>query len=428
MMIIITNPPEKLSGEAAMPGDKSISHRAAVIGALAHGTTEVQGFLRGEDCLATIRCLKALGVELHFVRGKLIIRGRGRHLASPGEAPLLDAGNSGTTARLLMGLLAGQRFGAILTGDSSLQRRPMERVAAPLRLMGANIEGDGSRLPLRIKGGKLKPIHYKMPVASAQVKSALLLAGLFAAGETVIEEPAPSRNHTELMLTQFGAAVCVEGSRISIRGEAELKGCTVKVPGDISAAAFFLAAGCIVPGAEIWLRDVGVNPTRAGIIDLLKEMGADIQVQNRRMWGREAVADLLVKGGAPLRGVAVGGEIIPNIIDEIPALAVVAAYAQGETIIRDAGELRVKESDRIAALAGELGKMGARIEELPDGLRIRGGSPLCGAVVESHGDHRIAMALAVAGLAAKGDTAVRHASVINISFPGFMETLRRLTL
>jgi 3-phosphoshikimate 1-carboxyvinyltransferase len=427
-MILITSPPEKLEGSISMPGDKSISHRAAIIGALARGTTEIEGFLEAGDCLSTVRCLRALGVELEFIEEKLIIRGRGRQLSPPVDEPELDAGNSGTTARLLMGVLAGQSFSAVLTGDSSLKGRPMRRVVEPLRQMGAVIQGDGSRLPLVIRGGVLKPIDYKIPVASAQVKTALLLAGLYADGETAVEEPCPSRNHTELMLAQFGAPVTVQGNRISIRGDANLVGCRVQVPGDISAAVFFLVAGSIVPGAEVLLLNVGLNPTRGGIIDLLKEMGADIQVQNRRLWGREPVADLLVKGGVPLRGVSAGGALIPNIIDEIPVLAVAAAFAQGETVIRDAGELRVKESDRIAALACELSKMGVSVEELPDGIRIRGGNPVTGAVVESHGDHRIAMALAVAGLAARGDTAIRNAEAMNISFPGFINTLRQLVL
>ncbi len=428
MMIIITSPPEKLEGTVAMPGDKSISHRAAVIGALAQGTTEVQGFLKGEDCFSTVRCLKALGVEIDFIKEKLLIKGRGRQLLPPGGEPELDAGNSGTTARLLIGALAGQSFSAVLTGDSSLKRRPMARVTEPLQQMGAVIAGDDSCLPLTIQGGALKPVDYKMPVASAQVKTALLLAGLFAGGVTTVEEPYASRNHTELMLAQFGALVSVQGNRISIQGGSNLRGCLVKVPGDISAAAFFLVAGSIIPGAELLLSNVGVNPTRSGIIDLLKEMGADIQVQNRRLWGREPVADLLVKGGAPLRGVSAGGELIPNIIDEIPALAVAAAFAQGKTTIRDAGELRVKESDRITALGCELSKLGACFEELPDGFCIKGGKPLTGTVVESHGDHRIAMAMAVAGLAARGETAIRNAEVINISFPGFMNTLRELVI
>lgn len=425
-MIIITSPPEKLHGAVTIPGDKSISHRAAVIGALARGTTEIQGFLPAEDCLSTVRCLKALGVELKLTGEKLVIRGRGKTLSPPGAELELDAGNSGTTARLLMGVLAGQKFSALLTGDSSLKRRPMERVAEPLRRMGAVIDGDGSRLPLTITGGELKPINYTMPVASAQVKTALLLAGLYASGETAIEEPYPSRNHTELMLAHFGASVFVQGKRVAVSGPANLNGRLIKVPGDISSAAFFLVAGAIVPGSEVLLTHVGVNPTRSGIIDLLKEMGADLEIKNRSFWGGEPVADLLIRGGSPLKGVSAGGSIIPNIIDEIPVLAVAAAFAQGETTIRDAGELRVKESDRIAAMAGELCKMGAGVEELPDGLRIRGGRPLTGAVVESHGDHRIAMALAVAGLAATGETMVHGAEAVNISFPGFMNSLRQL--
>lgn len=425
-MIIITSRPEKLYGTVTIPGDKSISHRAAVIGSLARGTTEIRGFLPAEDCLSTVRCLKALGVDLKLTGEKLVIRGRGKTLSPPGADLNLDAGNSGTTARLLMGVLAGQSFSAVLTGDSSLKRRPMHRVAEPLRQMGASIAGDAGRLPLTVTGGKLKPIDYIMPVASAQVKTALLLAGLYASGETTVEEPYPSRNHTELMLAHFGASVSVQGKRVAVSGPANLNGRLIEVPGDISSAAFFLVAGAIVPGSEVQLEGVGINPTRSGIIDLLREMGADLEIKNRSIWGGEPVADLLIRGGSPLKGVSAGGSIIPNIIDEIPVLAVAAAFAQGETTIRDAGELRVKESDRIAAMAGELFKMGAGVEELPDGLRIRGGRPLTGAVVESHGDHRIAMALAVAGLAARGDTMVHGFEAVNISFPGFMNTLRQL--
>lgn len=422
-MIIIISPPAKFSGELAVPGDKSISHRAAVIGALAQGTTEVEGFLEAGDCLSTVCCLKALGVDLDFRQGKLVIRGLGPALQQPGQ--VLDAGNSGTTARLLLGVLAGQPFTASLTGDESLRARPMGRVVEPLRLMGAFVDGDGLRLPLTIRGGKLSPLEYKMPVASAQVKSALLLAGLYAGGVTVIEEPHPSRNHSELMLAQFGASIEVQDNRVSVSGSPVLKGRPVKVPGDISAAAFFLVAASIIPGAEVTLRGVGVNPTRSGIIDLLREMGADIRVGNPRFWGGEPVADLHVTGGAPLRGIDVGGALIPRVIDEIPVLAVAAAAASGVTAIRDAGELRVKESDRIVSMAREISKLGVKVNELPDGLRIEGG-PLRGSAVESHGDHRVAMALAVAGLAAPGETAVRNAEVINISFPGFMSHLRRL--
>ncbi len=424
-MIITTAAPARLQGELVMPGDKSISHRAALIGSLARGNTEVQGFLAAQDCLSTLSCLRALGVSAVLRGDRLLIRGSGGVFTAP-RGPL-DAGNSGTTARLLLGILAAQPFQATLTGDASLRRRPMDRVVEPLKRMGAQVEGDGGRLPLRIRGGNLKALSYTLPVASAQVKSALLLAGLQASGLTVIEEPYPSRNHTELMLEQFGVAVAVAGNRIAIEGKQIPVASQVRVPGDISAAAFFLVAGAIVPRAVIKIKDVGINPTRRGIVDLLVEMGADIQIQNRRFWGKEEVADLLVKGGAPLQGITAGGALIPRIIDEIPVLAVAAAHARGVTVIRDAAELRVKESDRIAALARELAKMGVEIEERSDGLVIEGGRPLAGAVVESGGDHRMAMALAVAGLAASGKTIVRGAEAIKISFPTFMSTLRTLT-
>ncbi len=424
-MIITTAAPARLQGELVMPGDKSISHRAALIGSLARGDTEVQGFLAAQDCLSTLSCLRALGVSAVLRGDRLLIRGGGGVFTAPRKP--LDAGNSGTTARLLLGVLAAQQFETTLTGDPSLRKRPMDRVVEPLKRMGAQVEGDGTRLPLRIRGGNLKPLTYTLPVASAQVKSALLLAGLQASGLTVIEEPFPSRNHTELMLEQFGATVAVAGNRISIEGKQIPVASQVRVPGDISAAAFFLVAGAIVPRAVIKIKDVGINPTRRGIVDLLMEMGADIQIQNRRFWGKEEVADLLVRGGAPLRAITVGGDAIPRVIDEIPILAVAAAHARGVTVIRDAAELRVKESDRIAALARELAKLGAEIEERPDGLVIEGGRPLTGAVVESGGDHRMAMALAVAGLAASGKTTVRGAEAIKISFPAFLSILRSLT-
>ncbi|MEW5785353.1 MAG: 3-phosphoshikimate 1-carboxyvinyltransferase [Bacillota bacterium] len=423
-MIMIISPPTKLQGELKMPGDKSISHRAALIGSLARGVTEVEGFLAAEDCLSTLNCLKEMGVNYVLRDENLLIRGRGGVYLTP-SGPL-DAGNSGTTARLLLGILAAQPFSVTLTGDQSLRKRPMERVVEPLRRMGAAVEGAGSRLPLTIKGGSLKPLHYQMPVASAQVKSALLLAGLLTEGTSSIEEPFASRNHTELMLERFGVPVIVQGNRISINGGQILRGCAVRVPGDLSAAAFFLVAGSIFPGAVIKLLDVGINPTRSGIIDLLLTMGAEIRVENRRYWGKEPVADLLVKGGAPLHAVTVGGALIPRLIDEIPAIAVAAAHARGVTVIQDAAELRVKESDRIASLARELSKLGVKIVERPDGMLIDGGRPLTGAVVESEGDHRIAMALAVAGLTARGETAVRGAEAVNISFPTFLSSLRKL--
>jgi 3-phosphoshikimate 1-carboxyvinyltransferase len=424
-VIATISPPKQFRGTLEIPGDKSISHRAAILGALAQGETEVEGFLEAEDCRSTLHCLEALGVALEQQgAGHLRIRGRGKRLREP--EGILDAGNSGTTARLLLGLLAGQPFPATVTGDPSLRARPMLRVVEPLRRMGARVEGEGRRLPITIRGGDLHGVEHRLPVASAQIKSALLLAGLYARGVTVVEEPQPSRNHTELMLKQMGAPVEMDGCRVAIAGGGALKGGRIRIPGDISAAAFFMVAAALLPGAEVYLPGIGVNPTRSGVIDVLQEMGAEIAILNRRRYGEEPVADLLVRGGAPLRGTEIGGELVPRLIDELPVLAVAAALARGRTEIRDAGELRVKESDRLAALARELSRLGVSLRERPDGMVIQGGRPLTGAVVESHGDHRIAMALAVAGLAAAGKTIIRGAEAIKVSFPCFFQALRRL--
>jgi 3-phosphoshikimate 1-carboxyvinyltransferase len=425
-LIIITSPPAKLRGELTVPGDKSITHRAVMFGAISRGVTEVKGFLDAEDCHSTIRCLQAMGATISIRGDRLLIEGSDLKLKTP--SAVLDAGNSGTTARLLLGLLAGQPFEATVTGDQSLKQRPMKRVVDPLKQMGAVFTGEGETLPLTIRGGAVQPIEYRSPKASAQVKSAVLLAGLYADGVTTLVEPYLSRNHTELMLAYFGANVKSEGNKVSLKGRALLRGNQVKVPADISAAAFFMVAAAIIPGAEILLRNVGVNPTRTGIIDALQQMGAEVKLENERLWGYEPVADILVTGGKRLNSITIGGALIPRLIDEIPVLAVAAAVADGETVISNAAELRVKESDRIAALAGEMRKLGVRITEKEDGMIIHGGYDLIGAEVDSCGDHRIAMALAVAGLAAGGETAVRNAEAINISFPGFMAALRSLTL
>jgi len=425
-LIIITSPPARLCGELTVPGDKSITHRAILLGAISRGVTEVKGFLDAEDCRSTIGCLQSLGANISMRGDRLLIEGCDLKLKPP--AAILDAGNSGTTARLLLGLLAGQLFEATITGDRSLQQRPMKRVVDPLRQMGAIFMGEGETLPLTIRGGEVKPIEYRSPKASAQVKSAVLLAGLYADGITTLVEPYLSRNHTELMLACFGADIKSEGSRVSLTGRALLRGNQVKVPADISAAAFFMVAAAITPDAEVLLKNVGVNPTRTGIIDALQQMGAAVKLENERLWGNEPVADILITGGNRLKSITIDGALIPRLIDEIPVLAVAAAVADGETVISDAAELRVKESDRIAALAGEMRKLGVRITEKEDGLIIDGGSDLLGAEVDSCGDHRIAMALAVAGLAAGGETAVHNAGAINISFPGFMAALRSLTL
>jgi 3-phosphoshikimate 1-carboxyvinyltransferase len=423
-MIIITNRPEKLYGELSLPGDKSITHRAAIIGSLARGITEVKGFLDADDCRSTVECLQKLGVKISERSNRLLIEGRNMALDQPRS--VLNAGNSGTTARLLLGILAGQAFSATVSGDQSLQKRPMDRVIEPLSMMGAVFEGAGRHLPLSIRGGQLRGLTYKSPRASAQVKSAVLLAGLFAEGETVFDEPSISRNHTELMLNAYGANIFTEGTQVRIKGGANLRGGQILVPGDISTAAFFMVAAAIVPGSEILLKDVGINPTRSGIIDVLLKMGVNLEISNERTWGNEPVADILVSGGALLKGVQIGGEIIPRLIDEIPIIAVAAALAEGKTVISDAGELRVKESDRISALAGQLSRLGAVIVETEDGFVIEGVERLEGAEVESLGDHRIAMAMAVAGLAAEGDTAVHGAEAVTVSYPGFMAALRAL--
>ena len=425
-MIIITTPPERFCGELTPPGDKSITHRAIMFGALARGITEVRGYLDAEDCRSTISCLRSLGVKIVARGEKLLVEGRNMNLDPP-EKPL-DAGNSGTTARLLMGILAGQHFSATVTGDSSLKKRPMKRVTEPLQAMGAEFsgEGGGEYLPLTIRGGNLKAIEFISPRPSAQVKTAILLAGLYAEGDSIVEEPYLSRNHTELMLARFGAKVESEGSRVTLHGKPALHGVPVMVPGDLSAAAFFLVAAAIIPGSDLLLKHVGVNPTRSGIIDVLTRMGASIELRNKQTWGAEPVVDILIRGGTRLKGVAVGGEDIPRLIDELPILAVAAAVAKGKTVISGASELRVKESDRISALTEELKKMGAGIEETEDGMIIEGRTALKGTEVESCGDHRIAMALAVAGLAAENETVVNDAGVIEISFPGFMQSLRSL--
>ncbi|HHV58318.1 MAG TPA: 3-phosphoshikimate 1-carboxyvinyltransferase [Firmicutes bacterium] len=409
-----------LRGTITVPGDKSISHRALLLGALAEGTTTVHNFLRSADCLSTASCLKALGVGIEGLEGSgpVTVAGRGlQGLAEPED--VLDAGNSGTTARLLLGILAGQPFTALLTGDASLRRRPMARVTAPLARMGAQILGrrDGSLLPLAVRGGRLRGGHFALPVASAQLKSALLLAGLNAEGETSITEPAPSRDHTERMLAAWGVPLRRAGSSVILPAGPRLRAQTVSVPGDISAAAFFLVAAAILPGSQVTIKGVGVNSTRTGVLDVLARMGAPVSLTNRHEESGEPLADITV-AAAPLQGVEIAGPLIPRLIDEIPALAVAACYAQGETVIRDAAELRVKESDRLAALARELGALGADIRELPDGLIIRG-RPLHGGEVKSHGDHRLAMALAVAALAARGPVTIAGADCVSISFPTF---------
>ncbi|MGH7353906.1 MAG: 3-phosphoshikimate 1-carboxyvinyltransferase [Candidatus Rokuibacteriota bacterium] len=419
-------PVRRLSGHATVPGDKSISHRAALLGAIAEGATEINGYLEGEDCLRTIAAVEAMGADVtRKGPGHYRIVGAGlRGLTEPGD--ILDCGNSGTAARLLIGLLAGQPFCTFLTGDESMRRRPMGRVAEPLRRMGATIVGraDGTRLPLAVRGAALlRAIEYAMPVASAQVKSAVLLAGLYADGPVTVIEPAPSRDHSEIMLAAFGARLISAERSVTLQ-PGLLTGTTVRVPGDISSAAFMLVAAAIVGDARVTLDGVGVNPSRTGVLDVLEAMGVRVERSEEPTAG-EPIAALTV-GTSALRGARVGGSLIPRLIDEVPALAVAAAVAAGPTEIADATELRVKESDRIAAIARQLGALGARIEERPDGMLVHGGARLRGARVQSGGDHRMAMALAVAGLVAEGETVVEDVACVATSFPDFAATLNAL--
>lgn len=410
----------------SVPGDKSISHRAVMLGAIANGTTTIDNFLPGQDCWSTVRCIRQLGVEVkELAPTRLQILGRGLGgLSEPEDC--LDVGNSGTTIRLISGILAGQDFLSVLTGDASIRRRPMARIVEPLRRMGAQVWGreNGRFAPLAIRGGHLQAIDYLTPVASAQIKSSLLLAGLFAQGVTSVTEPALSRDHSEKMLAAFGANIQTQDLTTFIQ-PGPLTAQPIIVPGDISSAAFFLVAGAIVPGATLTVRHVGLNPTRTGILDILEEMGANITISNQTRSSGETMGDITVTGDR-LKGVGIGGGIIPRLIDEIPVLAVAAAMAEGTTIIRDAAELKVKESNRLQAIATELRRFGANIAETKDGLRIQGSSAFEGAVCESYHDHRIAMACALMGLVAQGQTLVHGAECIDISFPGFQDTLRSL--
>ena len=412
-----------LRGELSVPGDKSISHRAVMFGSLAEGTTEVTNFLQGADCLSTISCFRQMGIDIENTPDRILIHGKGLHgLSRPDD--ILDVGNSGTTTRLMSGILAGQNFDCTVNGDASIQKRPMKRIMTPLSLMGADISsipGNGCA-PLHIQGHPLKAIHYQSPVASAQVKSCILLAGMYADGITRVTEPVLSRNHSELMLNHFGASVTTESTTVSIEPDPLLEGRSISVPGDISSAAYFIAAGLLVPGSQVLIRNVGVNPTRDGILRVCRAMGADITIMNERADSGEPTADLLVKYSS-LKGTVVEGEIIPTLIDELPVIAILAAFAQGTTIIRDAAELKVKESNRIDVMVENLSRMGADIEGTEDGMIIRGGRPLHGAEIDSHLDHRIAMSFAVAALAAEGTTTIRDAECVRISYPGFYDDL-----
>ncbi len=418
-----------LQGTLRVPGDKSISHRAIMLGAIARGVTEISGFLEGEDALATMNAFRAMGVRIDGPeQGRVRVHGVGKHgLKAPGRP--LDCGNSGTSMRLLAGLLAGQGFAATLTGDDSLRRRPMGRVAQPLSRMGARIETEAGGLPpLRIlPSPPLHGIHYDLPVASAQVKSAVLLAGLYAVGETSVTEPEPTRDHTERMLAAFGYPVAREGATARLRGQGELTATPIEVPADISSAAFFMVGAAIAPGSDLTLTGVGINPTRTGIIDILKLMGADLTLHNERLAGGEPVADIRVRH-APLRGIAVPESLVALAIDEFPALFVAAANAQGRTVVTGAEELRVKESDRIQVMADGLQALGIDAQPTPDGMVIEGGRPYGGGVIESRGDHRIAMSFAMAALRAGAPLTIRECANVATSFPGFAALAARAGL
>lgn len=404
----------------SVPGDKSISHRSIILGSLATGTTRIHGFLESLDCINTINAFRTMGVEItRLSPGEIEIKGVGLdRLKEPTD--IINIGNSGTGIRLISGVLAGQPFYSVITGDESIRNRPMKRIVGPLMDMGALIQGraGGDRAPLTILGRELWKIDYKSPVASAQVKSAILLAGLFADGKTTVTEPMLSRNHTELMLMAFGADVTAEGATASVMSRPKLNAQEITVPGDISSAAYWIVAGLILPDSEITIKTVGINPTRTGIIDVLKAMGADISIDNIRERAGEPAADITVRTSG-LKGTEIRGEIIPRLIDETPIIALAAAAASGDTIIADAGELRAKETNRIAAISTELRRFGAVIDETTDGMIIHGGKELKGAECQSHGDHRIAMTCAIAGLAARGETTIHDTECIETSYPGF---------
>lgn len=415
------------SGEVTVPGDKSISHRSIMLGSLAKGTTEVYGFLQGADCLSSIDCFRKMGVEIENTGEVVTIKGRGlRGLTKPVDT--LDVGNSGTTTRLMSGILAAQNFTSRVNGDASIQKRPMKRIMTPLSMMGADIKSelDNGCAPLIITGKQLNGIHYDSPVASAQVKSAILFAGLYAEGETSVTEPAVSRNHTELMFEEFGVDIRCEGKTAIVKPADELFAKKIVVPGDISSAAYFIVAGLITPDSCITIKNVGINPTRDGIVKVCQAMGADITVEKTSGDIGEPTADITVRTST-LRGTVVGGDIIPTLIDEIPAIAILACFADGETIIKDAEELKVKESNRIDVMVDNLKAMGADIEATEDGMIIRGGKALHGAIIDSKLDHRIAMSFAVAGMNAEGETEIVGGECVEISYPEFYRDINKLT-
>lgn len=421
--------PSKLAGEVVLPGDKSISHRVAILCSLASGISEIANFSPGHDCLSTLNCLKLLGARIKTKEGKIYIKGVGNTSLKESDN-VLNSGNSATTMRLLSGVLAAQPFLSVITGDASLRTRPMKRLIEPLKLMGAEIYGrcSNSLAPLVIRGKRLSGISYTMPIPSAQIKSAILLAGLFAEGKTIVEQPQVSRDHTERLLRWMGADINIDGGYVSLAPLINpLNALDFRVPGDISSAAYWLVAGAIHPNASIKITNCGINPTRTGILDVLLTMGARIKIENQRLECNEPVADIHIES-SQLRAIEIKGEIIPRLIDEIPVLAVAACFATGTTIIKNAEELRVKESDRILTIVEELSYLGAKIKALPDGMIINGGTLLKGTKVSSHSDHRLAMSLAIAGLMAKGETLVEKPKVAEISYPDFWEQMEKLSV
>ena len=425
--------PARLEGEVSLPGDKSISHRAALLNSMARGTAQVTNFCVGDDRASMLRCLRGLHVDIEHepassgdeTQDRFIIHGRGPDGLSEPDG-VLDSGNSGTTMRLVSGLLASRPFFSVISGDESLRSRPMDRIVRPLQEMGARVmgRGGGSKAPLAFHGGGLHGIEYEMPVASAQLKSCLLIAGLGAEGETVVHEPAATRDHTERMMAAMGANVERDGLRIAVR-PSDLSAVDVRVPGDISSAAFWLVAGAVHPQAQVLVRAVSVNPTRTGVLEILRSMGARLTLENPRFEGGEEVADIRVES-SDLHATEIAGSLVPRAIDELPVVAVAACFAQGTTVIRDAAELRTKETDRIRAMAQELSRMGGQVEEIDDGLIIRGATSLRGADCRSHGDHRVAMAVSVAGLLARGETTLADAEAAAVSYPGFWQQMASL--
>ncbi|MEV5110253.1 MULTISPECIES: 3-phosphoshikimate 1-carboxyvinyltransferase [Bacillus] len=415
-----------LNGKIVVPGDKSISHRSVMFGAIAEGTTKVSNFLLGEDCLSTIACFQKLGVKIEQSGNDVTIYGKGLHnLQEPKE--VLDVGNSGTTIRLMLGILANTPFHSTIIGDTSIGKRPMKRVTEPLSMMNAQIDGreNGQYTPLSIRGGKVKGMHYHSPVASAQVKSAVLLAGLQGEGVTTVTEPMQSRDHTERMLRAFGCTVDVNERTVSLQGGQQLKGADIEVPGDVSSAAFFLVAGAIVQNSKLVLENVGLNPTRTGILDVLTKMGALISIDNMRNEEFEPCGDITIET-SKLKGIEIGGSLIPRLIDEIPVIALLATQAEGITVIKDAEELKVKETNRIDTVVDELGKLGAKIEATPDGMIIYGKQNLKGNTVNSHGDHRIGMMLAIASCIIDGEVKIENSDAVAVSYPNFFEQLAAL--